>query len=98
MLFGAAPNGSGNGLAVVILPALMVALDDKLFTLLKSAKFEFAVEAKVSLLRPSFNPGLAANALSPTIFELLVTTGGQTKLAAVCTGLLPVVGHGLVFN
>ena len=98
MLFGAAPNGSGNGLAVAILPALMFALDDKLFALLKSAKFEFVVEAEVSLLRPSFNPGLAANALSPPIFELLVTTGGQTKLAADCTGLLPVVGHGLVFN
>ena len=98
MLFGAAPNGSGNGPVVTILPALMVAFDDKLFTLLKSAKFEFAVEAEVPLLRPSFNPGLAENALSPPIFELLVTTGGQTKLAADCTGLLPVVGHGLVFN
>ena len=93
LLLGADPKGSGMG------PNPDLFLDkfafDEGFTLPKSAKLELCDDV-VRLCGISLCMGCVENVSLP-IFEPLSRLGGQFNCDD-WTGLLPVVGHGLVFN
>ena len=93
LLFGAAPKGSGND------PKLGLVVEGCEFgivlTFPKSAKFVFSCVEEEPL--NGFALSWVENE-SPPVFKLLLTFGGQFKFDVDWTGLLPVVGHGLVFS
>ena len=93
LLFGAAPKGSGNdpklGFVVVGCEFGIV------ITFPKSAKFVFSCVDDEPLNGFAFS---WVENESPPAFKLLLTFGGQFKFDVDWTGLLPVVGHGLVLS
>ena len=77
--------------------------DELLRLLLKSAKLEFAddVETASNLFSLNVPVCCVENMLSEAFMPPAIVVpagGGQTKFEVDCTGLLPVLGHGLVFN
>ena len=91
---GAAPKGSGNGPSVDLLLGWWGFENVLIFP--KSAKLEFAFEEAIPSNRVSIC--FCCNArVSSSDFKLLVRFGGHA-CDVDWTGLLPVVGHGLVFS
>ena len=98
LLLGAAPKGSGKDPKLDFIVegcCCCCCVFGVVFTFPKSAKFVFSVE--VEFPPNCFALGWVENEFPPA-FKLLFTFGGQFKFDVDCTGLLPVVGHGLVFN
>ena len=93
MLFGAAPNGSGKD------PKLDLFVEGWVFgielTFPKSAKFVVSCVEDDPL--NDFSLGWVEKT-SPPEFVLVLKFGGQFKFEVDWTGLLPVVGQGLVFS
>ena len=96
LLLGAAPKGSGKDPKLdFVVKGCCCCVFGTVLTFPKSAKFVFSVE--VELPPNGFVLGWVENEFPPA-FKLLLTFGGQFKFDVDWTGLLPVVGHGLVFN